>query len=336
MTYVSASGLPNRVKPAEMKMSPPAPVTALAEEEITYAEVLQQAGYATAHFGKWHLGKADPTSHGYDESDGANSNRPPSGDSKDNQAEYLATAEKGIDFMQRQVEAGQPFLLQVDHYPIMDDRSSDARLAEVALAMDASFGQLYDALEELGVADNTYVIYTTDHGTHGELNTPLSNGKGSVLEGGLRVPFIVSGPGVRAAQWANVPVTALDIFPTIAELSGNTDAISADVEGGSLAAVLQDKHSSVQRSREEIVFHFPHYDLDNAGPATAILLGDYKLVKNYEAVETLLFNLLEDPGESKDLSTAMPKLVAELDKKLVAYLEAIDAQMAEFNPDYAN
>ncbi len=208
-------------------------------------------------------------------------------------------------------------------------------MIDAARDMDTAFGQLLDALDELDVADNTYVIFTTDHGTQGQAgNGPLSNGKGSVLEGGLRVPFIVSGPNVRSGEWSGVPVTAMDIFPTIAALSDNKHRISADIAGGSLAAVLRDENGSVARSREEIVFHFPHYDLRNAGPATAMLLGDYKLVKNYETGKPLLYDLSVDPGESNDLASAMPDLVAELDRKLVTYLKDIDAQMPRQNPDY--
>ena len=337
MTYISATGTEGRDDElaASRPLLPPAPVMELPPEETTYAEVLQQAGYATAHFGKWHLGRADPTTHGFDESDGANHNSAPDGARAAHPKEMFATAERGVDFMRRQVAAGRPFLLQVSHYPDRINRNMPEEMVAAARDMDTAFGQLLDALDELGVADNTYVMFTTDHGTQGQgLNGPLSNGKGSVLEGGLRVPFIVNGPAVRSAEWSGTPVTALDIFPTIAELSGNKQRISADVEGGSLAAVLRDENGSVVRSREEIVFHFPHYDLRNAGPATAMLLGDYKFVKNYEAGEPLLYDLSVDPGEANDLASAMPDLVTEMDRKLVTYLEDIDAQMPRQNPDY--
>jgi arylsulfatase A-like enzyme len=333
MTYTTSDGLESRNQPENMRIVPPAPITELPTERTTYAEILQQTGYGTAHFGKWHLGRVDPTGHGFDESDGANSNDSPSG--RDfNQAEYIVTAEKGIDFMRRQVAAGRPFLLEVDHYPIMINRNVPEEMAAERLAMDASFGLMYDALEELGIANNTYVIFSADHGTQGRLNTPLQNGKGSILEGGLRVPFIISGPYVRSGEWSDIPVTALDIFPTIAELSGNTNRIGEDVEGGSLVSILRDKAGEVVRSREEIVFHFPHYDLGNAGPATALLFGDYKLVKNYELQELLLYNIADDPGETNDLAAAMPDLVAELDEKLVTYLEEVDAAMPTPNPEY--
>jgi arylsulfatase A-like enzyme len=333
MTYVSASGLEGRNPGDNLKLIPPAPVTELPAQETTYAEILKQAGYATAHFGKWHLGRVDPTEHGFDESDGPNANTSPSG-REFNQAEYAITADKGIDFMQRQVAAGHPFLLEVDHYPIMNNRNVQEEMMAERLDMDTNFGRMYDALEELGVADNTYVIFTTDHGTQGNLNAPLQNGKGSLLEGGIRVPFIIGGPNLRAGGWSGIPVTAVDILPTIADLSGNANRIGEDVEGGSLVSILRNAGGSVVRSRGEIVFHFPHYDLNNAGPATALMLGNYKLVKNYEEEQPQLYNIALDPGETKDLASDMPDLVVELDQKLVAYLEEIDAQMPRPNPDY--
>ena len=337
MTYISASGTEGRDEElaASRQLLPPAPIVELPAQETTYAKLVRQAGYATAHFGKWHLGRADPMEHGFDESDGANNNNAPDGARAANPKEMFATAERGIDFMRRQVAAGRPFLLQISHYPDRINRSMPEEMIAAARDMDTAFGQLLDALDELEVADNTYVIFTTDHGTQGNgLNGPLSNGKGSVLEGGLRVPFIVAGPGGRSGEWSPLPVTALDVFPTIAELSGNADKVTTDIEGGSLAGVLQSADAKIERSREEIVFHFPHYDLRNAGPATAMLLGDYKLVRNYVGDETLLYDLSSDPGERNDLSAELPDIVEELDARLTAYLLEIDAQMPRPNPGY--
>ena len=153
--------------------------------------------------------------------------------------------------------------------------------------------------------------------------------------GKLHMTYIsASGTGGRSGEWSPLPVTALDVFPTIAELSGNADKITIDIEGGSLAGVLQSADAKIERSREEIVFHFPHYDLRNAGPATAMLLGDYKLVRNYVGDETLLYDLSSDPGERNDRSAELPDVVEELDARLTAYLLEIDAQMPQPNSGY--
>ena len=100
--------------------------------------------------------------------------------------------------------------------------------------------------------------------------------------------------------------------------------------------VLRDPagRGAVRRPREELVFHFPHYDLGNGGPATALLLGGFKLIRNYETKQTRLFELEKDPGESRDLAASMPGKAAELGQRLDAYLKAVSAQMARPNPDY--
>jgi arylsulfatase A len=125
-------------------------------------------------------------------------------------------------------------------------------------------------------------------------------------------------------------------LPTIAELAGVKAALPAAVEGGSLTAVLRDTagRGAVMRPRPELVFHFPHYDLGNGGPASAILLDGFKLVRNFEKNARRLFDLENDPGEARDLAAKLPEKTAELDARLTAYLKAVTAQMARPNPDY--
>jgi arylsulfatase A len=181
------------------------------------------------------------------------------------------------------------------------------------------------------------VIYTSDHGSQGRNgNAPLSGGKGAVTEGGLRVPFLIRGPGIAGDIGSRVPVTTCDILPTIAELAGVPTPLPPAVEGGSLVAVLRDPagRGTVKRRREELVFHFPHYDLGNGGPATAILLGGFKLVRSAEKKTVRLFDLERDPGEKNDLVAKMPAMAADLDARLTKYLKDVSAQMAKPNPNY--
>ncbi|MEN9632434.1 MAG: hypothetical protein RL077_838, partial [Verrucomicrobiota bacterium] len=167
-------------------------------------------------------------------------------------------------------------------------------------------------------------------------NAPLSGGKGAVTEGGLRVPFLIGGPGIAANVCSHVPVTACDILPTISALADVKAPLPAGVEGGSLVTVLQDPAGKgvVTRAREELVFHFPHYDLGNGGPATAIVLGGYKLIRNYEKASRRLYELENDPAEAHDLAAKLPEKTAELDARLTAYLKDVSAQMAKPNPDF--
>lgn len=337
MTFVGAGRSDGPVRTA---LIPPEPLLELPTETVTVAEVLKPAGYTAAHFGKWHVGRTDPVRHGFDASDGATSNGGPDNVASPNPKQAYGMTERGIAFMKRAQQAGKPFYLQLSHYP-NQERKEGGRERDTARTdsdeIDKTVMQLLAALDAQGLAKNTFVFYTADHGGQGRTgNAPLSGGKGAVTEGGLRVPFLVRGPGIAGNVCSRLPVTACDILPTIAALAGVNDPLPAAVEGGSLAAVLRDPQGrgAVARTREELVFHFPHYDLGNGGPATAILLGGYKLVRNYERKTSRLFELERDPGEERDLAAKLPEKAAELDARLTAYLKAVSAQMAQPNPNY--
>ena len=132
----------------------------------------------------------------------------------------------------------------------------------------------------------------------------------------------------------------MDLLPTMLDLAGKPlakpekpDARNV-VEGGSLSSVLKNGgQGTVARPREEIVVHFPHYDLSNGGPASAIFMGDLKLIRNYDTGKVSLYDIVKDPGESRDLAAKMPDKVKDLEAQLDAYLKAVDAQMPRPNPE---
>jgi arylsulfatase A-like enzyme len=343
MTYVGAGR--GESGPVRTALIPPEPVLELPETEITVAELLKGSGYATAHFGKWHVGRLNPSRHGFDESDGPTGNGGPDNVASPNPKQAYGMTERGIAFVTRARESGQPFYLQLSHYPNQErkegagggGRPERATAKADADEIDKTFGLLLAALDRLGLTGNTYVIYTADHGSQGRVgNAPLSGGKGSVREGGLRVPFLVRGPGVAANVCSRVPVTACDLLPTIRELAGVPAPLAPGVDGGSLVPVLKDPagRGTVVRPQEELVFHFPHYDLGNGGPATAILVGQYKLIRNYETKRRLLFDLDRDPAEAADLAPSLPEKAADLEARMDAYLKDIRAAMAAPNPAY--
>jgi len=200
----------------------------------------------------------------------------------------------------------------------------------------------------MGVADNTWIFYSADHGAQGggggggrnQSNPPFTGGKGSVSEGGIRVPFIVQGPGVKAGSVSHVRATGMDLLPTLMDLAGKPlpKAERPDeqtvVEGGSLVPVLEaGGEGAVTRSHEEIVIHFPHYDLNNGGPASALYLGDWKLVRNYDSGKTMLYDIAKDPGEKRDLAAEQSDRVKDMTRRLDDYLKAVKAQMPEKNTD---
>ncbi len=320
------------------KLLTPWPQLELPAETVTIAEFLKRTGYAAAHFGKWHLGRVSPNQHGFDESDGPTGNGGPDNVAAPNPKQALAMTAKGIDFLARQAKAGRPFYLQLSHYPNQPGKSGGESPSknddDETVIVDQTLGQLLDAVARLGLSTNTYIIYTTDHGTPGR-NSPLTGGKGTVWEGGLRVPFIVVGPGVNAGACSHVRVSATDLLPTLAELAGVKETSPQGAEGGSFAGVLKNGGAgTVKRPREEFVVHFPHYDKDAQGPASAIYVGDLKLIDAYETGALKLFNLASDPSERRDLASQMPEKVKELEARLMAYLKAMNAQLPKPNPNY--
>ncbi|MBL8800545.1 MAG: sulfatase-like hydrolase/transferase [Planctomycetes bacterium] len=358
MTYVNEGGANRREEPTPRKLAPPSPVAQLPFEAPTTASVLRASGYATAHFGKWHVGRADPTRHGFDVSDGANTNQGPERGVEPNPAQFAALTERGLEFIRAQAKAGKPFFLQMSHY----SASNESQCTEESLAaarkllkdasgktlgsaagmhaLDTQLGRVLALLDELDLDERTFVFYSADHGTPGGAgrragpNPPLSGGKGSVSEGGIRVPFLVRGPGVRRGAVSTVRASGMDLLPTLAELAGAPLPTSDKpdepfaVEGGSLAGVLRgDDAQAVKRPRAELVIHFPHYDLDNGGPASALFDGPWKLVRNYERGSLALYDIRADSGEHNDLASSQPELVKELDKKLTDYLRAVRAQL---------
>lgn len=350
MTFVgegrgdSGGGVGTRLIPARA-------TSELPLAEITIAELLQEAGYRTAHFGKWHVGRTDPSRHGFDESTGPTSNGGPENSANPNPKQAYASARLGIDFMTRAVRSGKPFYLQIAQYAgrsaldatpetlaAVRARAGSRELAQLGAAAvaedaDVTYGLLLRKLEELGILDNTYILYTTDHGTPGK-NAPLQGGKGMIWEGGLRVPLLVRGPGVAPGKIARQRTSGVDLFPTIAQLAGVSTASVRGLEGGSLVPLFQSAGPvEVKRPREEFVVHFPHYDKDLIGPASAIYWGDLKLVRIYETGERRLYDLSKDMGERNDLAQLQLNQVADLDQRLTDYLKSVNAEMPRRNPN---
>ena len=337
------------------KVVPPQQVSQLPETEVTIAGLLKRDGYATAHFGKWHVGGISPARHGFDENDGPNNNGGPDEVENPNPKQAFANAERGIDFISRQSKAGKPFFLQISHYAgrggtdaraetyaDVRRRATNERVqrlvgsAAVTQDMDATIGMLLAKLDEMKIANRTVFIYTSDHGAQGRsANGPLANGKGTVWEGGIRVPLMMRGPGIKPGICSHVRATTVDLFPTIAALAKVKEPLPKGLEGGNLMPVLAGNESApVKRAREELVIHFPHYDKDEQGPASALLLGTAKLIFPYETKAPLLFNLSKDPTEQHNLALQLPKETAELSKKLTEYLKAVGGALPVPNPSF--
>lgn len=307
--------------------------------------------YATAHFGKWHV-SFSPEECGYDESDGWTTNR--EGDDSPNPNDPKRTYEvtdRAVDFLERQARDGQPVFLQVSYYAVHlafksspemlekyqrlqpGERHGDSEFAGMNEDLDAGVGQILDAVDRLGIADNTYIIYTADNGfdeSHLKLDGeprrkawPLSYSKGFVFEGGIRVPFIVRGPGIEAGAFSDVPVVGYDLLPTILDWIAPGFPFPDVIEGGSLTPILQNK-GKVKRPADFLLFHYP----TGVWPSqTSLIQGDFKLVKTWAFDRVELFNLKDDPSESRDLSAEVPEKARELHEAMNAYLSNVHATL---------
>lgn len=330
----------------------------LPTKEITIGEVLGREGYTTAWFGKWHLGGSEgPGAHGYDAHDGATGNA--DGDSPDpnNPKDIFGITDRGLAFMEQSSKAGKPFYLQLWHYAVhgpvqsRDDITAaykkrpagkvhrDPSFASMTEDLDTSVGKILDKLEELEITDNTYVVYMSDHGFGGRTsNSPLNKGKGTLWEGGMRVPFIVAGPGVKKSAFCQVPIVGWDLFPTFCEWAGVSEPLPAGIEGASLRPLLSSGSGELKRPHQGIAFHFPHYGQQRRGnsgsPHSTLRLGNFKLIKRYETNQLVLFNLQNDLGESKDLSKELPEQTEKMHQILNEYLKSVEAGIPILNPEY--
>ena len=204
--------------------------------------------------------------------------------------------------------------------------------------MDLTLVDVLDALEQTGELENTYIIFTSDNGgghsekrkVDGEIrrfNGPLQEGKRSIYEGGIRVPTVISGPGIKAGSQCDVPIVQWDFLPTFHDLSGSEAPMPPNTDGGSLRQVFKKGNKGeVKRGAPGIIHHYTcHYH----PPISSIIMGDYKLMRHLNSNEFKLFNLKSDYREEKNLASAMPEKVKEMDQACRKYVKKVDGGTAE-------
>jgi arylsulfatase A-like enzyme len=202
-------------------------------------------------------------------------------------------------------------------------------------AMDLAVGKVLAALDRLGLADNTVIIFTSDNGGlstsegHPTSNLPLRAGKGWMYEGGIRVPWIIRAPGLtKAGSVCQTPVLSTDLYPTVLELAGLNELPDHLIDGKSLVKLLRGQ----DLDRGPLYWHYPHYGNQGGAPGAAVRDGDWKLIEWYEDGSRELFNVQDDISESKDLAHEMPAKVQELHRKLDAWRNDVGAVMPTLNP----
>ena len=345
----------------------PFPVSDIADEETTIAELLKQhdPAYATGHFGKWHMGGGSPERHGYDAHNGLTTNDEGFARQPDPKRSDRVTDDV-IAFIDEQAQAGRPFFVQVSYYAVHtpvrarpetlakfsdylvqkdfgmfgDQTHTNAAYAAMTEEMDQGVGRILDSLDRLGLADDTYVIFTSDNGGESDNpvtnNVPLAWGKTHVWEGGIRVPMFVRGPGIEAGAQSNVPVVGYDFLPTIAEWVGAADRLPGDLDGGSLVPVLENGgDGSVDRPTEPLIWFYGAYrNQKHVTPQAAIRRGNHKLIWELEPDRAYLYDLDMDLRESTDLSRFRPEIAESMLAELKAYLDDVGTNLPTPNPDY--
>lgn len=345
----------------------------LKTEDITLAEVLQNAGYTTGHFGKWHLGDNKdtyPEGQGFDvnvggcETGAPKSYFSPYGNIKNidetKKDKYITEelTDRACEFIEQNKQ--KPFFLYFPFYqvhvpvharkewakkykgkPGFGEQNNPNYGAMVSYT-DYSVGRVLNKLTELGLSENTIVILTSDNG--GQImvtsNAPLKGQKGNLYEGGIRVPLIVKWPGkTKEGSASDVPVTVVDYFPTLAEMAGAAPPPGLMIDGESIVPLLE---GTGALKRKAIYWHLPNYNGNGRSnsyiwqaPGGAIRKGNWKLIENFEDNSIELYNLKKDIRETKNLSDKNPKKAHELLTDLKNWQKEIGALVpTEINHDF--
>jgi arylsulfatase A-like enzyme len=209
--------------------------------------------------------------------------------------------------------------------------------AAMVEAMDLAVGKVLAKLDELGLAENTLIIFSSDNGglstSEGwpTSNLPLRGGKGWMYEGGIRVPLLVRWPAVvKSGGVINTPVSSPDFFPTLLEATSNKPIAGQQLDGISLLPALKGQPIP----ERPLFWHYPHYGNQGGAPAAAIRRGDWKLIEWFEDDRVELFNLTSDIGEERDLAASQPKRVKKLRDELHAWKSEVRAKSPLPNPNF--
>jgi len=343
-------------------------------DHLTIPKALKKANpaYRCAHFGKWGEQMiSTPEQCGYDASDGETGNNtggmpgtlgvkgghedgPPHFIDNDDPKRTRTVTDHAIAFMTDQAKAKRPFYVQASYYAVhlsvvcrdktlakyrkkgTPDRGYTQAWTAMMEELDTGVGRLLDAIEKLGIADNTYVFFTADNGGRGTVpggstsrtatNHPLTGAKHSIYEGGIRVPFLARGPGIRAGSACHTPVVGYDFLPTFYDLAGGAGALTDEIDGVSIRPLLNKPDTpKITRPHDALFFHRPGRKF------SAIRRGDHKLMVYWTPegkVRTReLYRVNPNPREeTRDIAAREPAKVKELEADLLQYLKSVHAE----------
>ena len=334
------------------KMNVPENREELPAESFTLAEAFRAGGYATSCVGKWNLGTTNdrehsPTAQGFDEfrhyrnlgfRDGY----------FDDRGRYSTDVlfDEAIDFIRgcgqkpffcflspdavhTPLQAPKELVAQHEARGLSGDQAVYAAMVE---SVDMGMGRLQRALEQLGIAERTIVVFTSDNGGDVSDNEPLNGKKGLLYDGGIRVPLLLAGPGIERGVRPELPSNTVDLYPTLLSLCGlaSSRTTSQPLDGVDLSPTLRGE----AQKRGPMYFHFPAY-IGQGEPSAAVRDGDYKLLRLYESGRDELYDLRHDVGETRDLSRSQKDVAARLAKLLEDWQKNVAAPIPnQPNPAY--
>jgi len=359
-------GTSERGNPVFRKLVPTPTKVTLDTSFVTLPEVLRSAGYVCGHVGKWHLGvdpETGPTAQGFNMNVAGNHAGMPRSyfspyrnrDLPDGlDGEYLTDrlTDEAIAFIE--TNRHRPFFVYLPHFavhtPIQPkpelaagyeqipeaERQGTTAYAAMVESVDQSVGRLLASLDRLELADNTIVILFSDNGGHGNQTSmaPLRGSKGMIYEGGIRVPLIIRWPGrIAAGSICREPVIGLDLYPTLADIA--LAAVPADVtpDGVSLTPLLD----GGSLNRDALFWHFPAYlEPYNESqlpwritPCSAIRRGDWKLIEFFEDSRIELYNLVDDPGETRNVAGIEQQKARAMHEQLMQWRQSVNAPVPD-------
>lgn len=363
----------------------------LPHEEVTLAEALHDAGYRTAHVGKWHLMRQTeprdedlPTGHGFEiNRGGLEIGQPgsyfwpyadPRGRAR-NLADFLPQGGAEGEYLTDRLTdealavirdwADEPWFMHFSYYTVhtpiqgrpdlveyyqdkiereQPQLHTNAGYAAMVGALDESVGRVLDLLDELGLRDDTIILFTSDNGgligrnQPVTSNDPLRSGKGDAYEGGVRVPFIASWPGhFVEGNVSGAPVMGIDLYPTVLALTGvaGDPDHNANVDGMDISEAFTNPRGVVNEFAQRPLFwHYPHYHPLGARPHSAVRLDAWRLLQYHDDMRVELYHLNQDIGERTEQAGSHPEVTRELEELLEQWRLEVDAQMPTPNPEF--
>ena len=339
----------------------------------TLPRALRNAGYATWHVGKWHLGAEPygPTANGFDVNIGGSEAGQPYGYffpygndvNNENRVRNLSGGKPGEYLTDRLTDEAinliknrdsRPFFLYLAQYTVhfpFQAKKEDLQKYEPLVSgnftqdmaeyagmvdnLDMNFGRLLKTLDQEGIDDNTVVIFTSDNGGLYEAtdNLPLRKGKGFLYEGGIRVPLFVRWPG-HTANGSQCDMPVESMDMYPSLIEIGGAKRNPRQPMDARSYVPQLENPSATAPPRALFWHYPHYHLADRPPCSAVRDGDWKLLHWYEDDRYELYDLASDPGEQTDMSASRPDLVAKLRKELEGFLASVHAKFPTKNPDY--